>query len=283
MDDDISKLDLYALLEVAFDSELSEIKKAYRKKALQCHPDKNPDDPNAAHKFRLLSKALEVLADDNARAAYDKVLKARQERVVRNRELDRKRRKLIDDLEAREKKAQEEAAFENNEKQMQKEIERLRKEGSRILEMENELLRKEVENELKAQRRKAESSLPRLQIKWDKKAIKYDYEELNNIFSKYGEVSLVAGKSSAVIEFNSTDAAIKAFNCESKRFSIDWIQGKPSFTSFESRPKRDRLLRDEDFRDFESSVLMKMRQKQEEKTLIASKENENSESETTLR
>ena len=45
----------------------------YRKKALKCHPDKNPDDPNAANTFHVLSKALEILTDAPARAAYDKV------------------------------------------------------------------------------------------------------------------------------------------------------------------------------------------------------------------
>ena len=45
----------------------------FRKKALKCHPDKNPDDPKAAEAFHLLSKALEILTDTPARTAYDKV------------------------------------------------------------------------------------------------------------------------------------------------------------------------------------------------------------------
>ena len=47
----LKDLDLYKLLEVTFDAEESTIRKAYRKKALQCHPDKNPDDPKAAEIF----------------------------------------------------------------------------------------------------------------------------------------------------------------------------------------------------------------------------------------
>lgn len=81
------------------------IKKAYRKKALQCHPDKNPDDPNASKKFHQLSKVLEILTDEAARKAYDKVLKGRKEAEIRHKELDSKRRKLKEDLEAREKLA----------------------------------------------------------------------------------------------------------------------------------------------------------------------------------
>lgn len=40
-----------------------QIKKAYRKKALKCHPDKNPDNPEAAAEFDQLQKILEVLLD----------------------------------------------------------------------------------------------------------------------------------------------------------------------------------------------------------------------------
>lgn len=44
-----------------------QIKKAYRKKALTCHPDKNPDNPETVALFLRLSKALEVLIDETAR------------------------------------------------------------------------------------------------------------------------------------------------------------------------------------------------------------------------
>nr|CAD7205309.1 unnamed protein product [Timema douglasi] len=43
------------------------VKKAYRKKALTCHPDKHPDNPRAGELFHQLSQALEVLADEQAR------------------------------------------------------------------------------------------------------------------------------------------------------------------------------------------------------------------------
>jgi len=46
-----------------------QIKKAYRKKALTCHPDKNPDNPRAAELFQELSRVLEILTDTNARVS----------------------------------------------------------------------------------------------------------------------------------------------------------------------------------------------------------------------
>ena len=98
--------DLYKLIGVLSDADENAIKKAYRKKALSCHPDKNPDNPEAAAKFHELSEALEVLTDPEARKAYDNLQKAKRANEVRNNLLDAKRKKMKDDLEAREKAAQ---------------------------------------------------------------------------------------------------------------------------------------------------------------------------------
>uniref|UniRef100_A0A2I3GA93 DnaJ homolog subfamily C member 17 n=1 Tax=Nomascus leucogenys TaxID=61853 RepID=A0A2I3GA93_NOMLE len=70
------------------------VKKAYRQKALSCHPDKNPDNPRAAELFHQLSQALEVLTDAAARAAYDKVRKAKKQAAERTQKLDEKRKKV---------------------------------------------------------------------------------------------------------------------------------------------------------------------------------------------
>ena len=63
--------DLYQLFGVANDADEATIKTAYRKKALVCHPDKNPDDPQATENFRHLTEALTILIDPNARKSYD--------------------------------------------------------------------------------------------------------------------------------------------------------------------------------------------------------------------
>lgn len=65
------KRDYYEVLEVAKTASAEEIKKAYRKKAIQYHPDKNPDDHEAEEKFKEAAEAYEVLSDANKRARYD--------------------------------------------------------------------------------------------------------------------------------------------------------------------------------------------------------------------
>jgi len=67
----MSKRDYYEVLGVAKNAEEGEIKKAYRRIAMKCHPDRNPDDPKAEEKFKEASEAYEILSDAEKRKAYD--------------------------------------------------------------------------------------------------------------------------------------------------------------------------------------------------------------------
>ncbi|HEY5217572.1 MAG TPA: molecular chaperone DnaJ, partial [Pseudolabrys sp.] len=68
----MSKRDYYEVLGVAREASDAELKAAYRKLAMQHHPDRNPGDNDCEHKFKELNEAYDVLKDGDKRAAYDR-------------------------------------------------------------------------------------------------------------------------------------------------------------------------------------------------------------------
>ncbi len=64
--------DYYAVLGVEHNADEAVIKKAFRRKAMQYHPDRNPGNAEAEHKFKELQQAYEVLSDPKKRAQYDR-------------------------------------------------------------------------------------------------------------------------------------------------------------------------------------------------------------------
>jgi molecular chaperone DnaJ len=68
----MAKQDFYATLGVARDADAETLKRAYRKLAMQCHPDRNPGDKAAEARFKDVNEAYEILKDEQKRAAYDR-------------------------------------------------------------------------------------------------------------------------------------------------------------------------------------------------------------------
>ncbi len=68
----MAKPDYYATLGAAREASADDLKKAYRKAAMQYHPDRNPGNPAAEAKFKEVNEAYDVLKDEQKRAAYDR-------------------------------------------------------------------------------------------------------------------------------------------------------------------------------------------------------------------
>jgi len=291
----VKGLDLYELLGVEVTSDAKTIKKAYRKKALTCHPDKNPDDKKAIELFHQLSDALEVLADENTRKAYDNVLKARKAQEIRVRAMDAKRQKLKDKLDKGEKLHEEELDMKQDEEaKFAAEVERLRKEGSRQLQEEQEAMKKQMAEEARAKASgNGTTGVARVKVRWDRKAVSwpYDKDNLTSIFSKYGEVSAVVVNAkkggSALVEFANMAEAQMAAKIETgfpgNKLIVKPLWEEEGITANMGASKTSNGSFGSDVidltgpqgcqgalsNDFESLVMRNMRQAEERRKLIA--------------
>ncbi|NWR56464.1 DJC17 protein, partial [Bucorvus abyssinicus] len=292
VDKDLLQLDLYGLLGIGEKASEKEVKKAYRQKALTCHPDKNPDDPRAAEVFHQLSQALAVLTDAAARAAYDKARKAKKQAEERTQRLDEKRKKVKLDLEAREREAQTHESEEEEirtTRSLEQEIIRLREEGSRQLEEQQRLVREQIRLEreqhtLGESNEREPSAEP--QLKWkcgkeDETRGGYSKDVLLQILQKYGDVLnlLISSRKtgSAVVEFATVKAAEMAVKNEvgliNNPLKISWLEGQPrsspstvlSDSSSQPRTSQGSVVSE---RDYESLVMMRLRQAAERQQLI---------------
>ncbi|EDW96899.1 dnaJ homolog subfamily C member 17 [Drosophila yakuba] len=280
-----SDVNLYDLLGISLEADQNEIRKAYRKKALECHPDKNPDNPAAVERFHELSKALEILTDESARAAYDKVLKAKKAAEQRSRQLDGKRQKLKQELEERERAALHKLAksqpystvAKSDEEVLQEQIERLRREGSRLLEEEQRAMQEQFrrnhaeKQKLQQQPVQFDSAQHRIKMKWKAEPGQdYTQEELLKYLKKYGDVVALVVNSKrrgrAMVELATREACDMVLAYEkgdpAKPLHFEWVtpptadkQASKSATSASST-------------DYEDLVMRKLRQAEERRRLI---------------
>ncbi|KAI6654511.1 hypothetical protein LOD99_907 [Oopsacas minuta] len=216
---EFGETDLYTFLGVSIDSNVKEITSAYRKTALKYHPDKNPDEASAAM-FRKLTSVYSLLTDNSARSAYDNLVRTRLASEKRRLEFSVKRRKLMQDLERREKQGEDLAT-----KKMNHEIARLRKEGEARLLAETEILRQESKPE--------DETTCILRVKWELSKdvhCSYTKKTLTQMFAKYAESTTVvvsAGKGRALVELKSgpwTFQAINEVGINENPLTVEWLR-----------------------------------------------------------
>lgn len=100
-----SSVDFYSLLSLKPTATDSEIRSAFRKTSLKYHPDKVGSTPENVEKFLLLKIAHDVLSDPKIRALYDQTREAKERRQAETEKLDAGRRKMVSELERRERDA----------------------------------------------------------------------------------------------------------------------------------------------------------------------------------
>ena len=203
--------------------------------------------------------------------------------------MDSKRKKLKDDLEAREKAAKDEVESEAEASaKLSAEIERLRKEGSKQLEKENELLKKQIQEEIRLRHQKL-PKLPKLKVKPKLKKTEFNESIIRNHFSKFGEIScLVVSKKTAILEFADAKSSHDCLENTNEYFNVELIkEGNQNekddkkeslktesiFTFNTATSTTSNLINDS---DYENLVLRKLRQAEERKNLIKQLEQEES-------
>lgn len=224
------EIDHYAVLGLPSGeqgSKLSskEIKKAYHSKSLELHPDKRPDDPNAHENFQKLKTSYEILKDENGRRAFDDLLRVRREKVLRQSQQSSKRRKMMSDLEERERAAfasdsrgKDRDEEERITKKLREEIARIRAMNARRVVTPDVSVKKGVEKRKETSSSGGGLDKERvLKVTWDRIGGEdYSAQRLRELFREFGEVedvvirSSTKKKGSALVVMASKDDVVTA-------------------------------------------------------------------------
>ncbi|KAF2826066.1 DnaJ-domain-containing protein [Ophiobolus disseminans] len=215
--------DFYELLGVAFDAQEAAVKKAYRKASIKYHPDKNPDNKDAANRFIYLGWARDILLDATLKGIYDRSRTRRREKVLQDELLDGRRRTMKQDLERREREGKDftqnlkrkRAEDMSEAEKREQEIQRLAEDGKRRRKEAQERLNQRRKDEDEASfielSKSPEPQAPqpgqtseidrtvKIRFQRDADTQFWDKDKLQGIFAKYGKIdSVVMGKDKKV-------------------------------------------------------------------------------------
>jgi len=237
--------DWYAILAVEITADSAKIRSAHRKKALICHPDKDKS-PEAAILFQKITKAYEILSDEQARKAYDNVLRIKEEKKIRDGQRSEKRKRMKEDLEERERAAKKHKYEEEEEeanKKLQVEMDRLRREAKQRSIDEILAQNKSKEDENENENAQTTQNFDTIKIQWNLQAdTPIDEPFIRNVFKDYGQIENVLmsakkRKKSAMIVFKSPASARAAAQHKHPYFTAKWLGNDTETTP--TKPRND--------------------------------------------
>ncbi|KAG5452662.1 DnaJ (Hsp40), sub C, member 17 [Clonorchis sinensis] len=244
-------VDLYAFFGLKDDCSAKDLKRAYKTKARELHPDKNASNPKAKEEFQQLKDYYDLLHDPVTRKEYDKKWKAKREALKRYEALDEQRKQMRQKLEAQEAKAKQEREKQKRESAQNAVAEQLRREWQRQteqIEIDAQVARKRhrEEQEMLAEQSKAArmGSDTVVKVKWTvadnpEAAAFYTKDFLTTCLSEFGEVTAVmlGKRGTALVDFHTPSAAREAVEC-SERSTVGLPQ-LPLHISFVSQPSSE--------------------------------------------
>ncbi|KAJ1725664.1 hypothetical protein LPJ53_000143 [Coemansia erecta] len=252
-----NEIDFYKLLGVEIDVGDKELTKAYRVKALQYHPDKNRDNPDASRIFHDIKSAYDLLTDPKRRAEYDEKLRAQIAKRQRQSAISSHRKRMKSELEEDERAARQVREAERMRQQnIHQEAARFRREAQKHEERHDRRMRENIRRmDEEANARAAEETMDEvddldrsIRIRWDTNSgISYDRETLETLFSPFGELEEVvlaptglrnlkkreSATASALLVFKSIASAHMLMNAKHtdaqlSAFSRFWAKGAES-------------------------------------------------------
>jgi DnaJ homolog subfamily C member 17 len=205
-------LDLYAFLNLEPTATDSDIRRTFRQLSLRWHPDKSKD-PADREKFHYLTLAVDLLSSPTARVAYDNVRRAKEAKAQRTAKYDDERRQMQRDLENREREAKR-RKFEVGQTSMaDKEgmdlklaLEKLKEESERLVRERKKKLEDKLAREGLVPDEGANESERTVKVRF-RKGVDRTVDMVDEIFSQYGEIEdIILGKSALVV-FTTVSAA----------------------------------------------------------------------------
>lgn len=252
-------VDYYGILGLKRTATKEEIKKIYKKLAFKHHPDRNPNDPTAKDRFQKINQAYNILLDDTLRAQIDIKIKAQQHQNERLQKMSAEKRKLREELEAREREALRKKPKTSHFDE-RAEVERVQKEGYEEIE--------EIRRKFTEKFKQDAVTMHVIKIKWKApKELnhKITNEFLQKQFSIFGTIdNIIKKKKSALITFLKKESAIAAASYKWQDAQIEYdiklLNEDKYKIPVQQKPKIDH-------KDYESLTMMRLRQAAERQKL----------------